>query len=219
MRVNPRRLALLASLWLILPLVLLAQQRKNELGFNIGGEFIPSTSLTAVSPALAPVAPNVDYTRSLSLELHYGRELKRFSRTDLWLDVPALVGPNHKIRSNSPQLPTSIATFYVTPGLRLAVPTHSPISPWASFGGGYALYETSDFLSGGRNNPTIHTNTGALQLGAGADIKTPLHILLPISARAEFRDFYTLTQPIYFASVANSSQHNLTVSGGLLIHF
>lgn len=202
-----------------------AVDKNNQLGFNVGYEFIPSNSLT---PAAAGAGnPNINYTGSLALQLNYGRRIHDFRRAELWLDVPALVGPNHKISNGNPFLPTSNATFYVTPSARLAFPTRRAITPWVSLGGGYGLFETSDFFFGGRNNPTIHTNAGVLQFGAGADIKTPLRIpkLLglpggfPIGLRGEFRDFYALSQPTYPIAVTGGSQHNLTVGAGLTVRF
>ena len=204
------------ALFLLTPLALSAQARKNQLGFNIGAEFITGNSLAGDSLFPSPIT----YTNSVSLELYYGRDLRRLGPTQLSFDLPALVGPDHRIRNGDPVLATSLATFYVTPGVRVALPNHTQITPWVSTGVGYSLFETSDFLAGGAHNPTIHTNTTAFQFGAGADLRTPIHILgFPISARGEFRDFFTLSQPTYFTPVTGSSQHNLTVSGGLFVSF
>lgn len=187
-------------------------QEKNLLAFTVGGEFEPTNSL-----ASAPSA--IQSSTSLSLELNYGREVHAFRHSELWLDVPALVGPNHRFTDTNAQLPTSNATFYVTPSARVAFPVARGVTPWASFGGGYGLYETSDRFQGGGANPTIHTHTGTLQFGGGVDVKTPLRLLVPIGLRGEFRDFYTLREPIFAVPVTEHSQHNLTVSGGITIRF
>ena len=81
------------------------------------------------------------------------------------------------------------------------------------------MFETSDYFSGGANNPTIHTHTGVLQFGAGADVRTPLKLWKPIGVRGEFRDFYALAQPTFFVPVTGGSQHGLTVSGGIFARF
>lgn len=190
-------------------------EQKNLLGFVVGGEYIPSNSLAGANTT----NPKINYTSSLSLQLNYGRRLFSLHHQALWLDVPALVGPNHKIASSSPSLPTSNATFYVTPSARLAFAQHGPVSPWVSAGFGYGLFETSDLLQGGANNPTIHTHTGVAQFGAGVDVKTPLKIIFPIGLRGEFRDFYALSAPTYFAPVTGSSQNNYTVGGGAFIRW
>ncbi len=190
-------------------------EKKNLLGFVVGGELIPSNSLAN------PAATNrsIDYSSSLSLELNYGRRLFTLRHQAVWLDVPALVGPNHRITSSSASLPTSNATFYVTPSARLAFTQHGPVSPWVSAGFGYGLYETSDFLQGGANNPTIHTHTGVAQFGAGVDVKTPLKLFFPIGLRGEFRDFYALNAPTYFVPVTGSTQNNYTLGGGAFIRW
>lgn len=206
----------LAALTLILlagavPLLAQVGGEKTQLGFNVGYEFIPSNSLTAAAAGTGN--PNINDTGSLALQLNYGRRIHDFHRTQLWLDVPALVGPNHKINNGNPLLPTSNATFYVAPSARLAYDTGHAITPWVSISAGYGLFETSDFFAGGRNNPIIHTNTGVVQFGAGADVKTPFRIPkvlglpgnFPIGLRGEFRDFYALSQPTYPVAVTGGS--------------
>ena len=193
-----------------------AQSQKNLLGFNIGGEFNPSNSLAAPAPG---ANATITTSSSMALQLYYGRDLHSFRHTELWFDLPALVGPNHRISNGNASLPTSNATFYVTPSARLALPNRTPVTPWVSGGIGYGLFETSDFFLGGRNNPTIHTHTAVQQFGAGVDVKTPLKLWKPIGFRGEFRDFYALSQPTFFVPVTGGTQHGLTVSGGIFARF
>lgn len=211
---------LLAALCILLlssfPLQSSAQEKKNLLDFTIGGEFIPSNSLAA---DVGTGSREIRYSSSMSLELNYGRQLYQFHRSELWLDVPALVGPNHRIANGDALLPTSNATFYVTPSARLAFPSAHGLTPWVSLGGGYGLFETSDYFAGGANNPTIHTHTGVLQFGGGVDVKTPLRLLVPIGLRGEFRDFYALREPIFPVPVTGQSQHGLTFGGGITARF
>ena len=194
-------------------LPLQAQSPKNELAFTVGGEFIPSNSLAAGT------SREIRYTSSMSLELTYGRALHTFKQAELGLDVPALVGPNHRINNGAALLPTSNATFYVTPSLRLSLPGDRAFTPWLSSGVGYGLFETSDYFFGGANNPTIHTHTAVAQFGAGVDVKTPLRLWKPIGLRGEFRDFYAFRQPFYVVPVTGGSQNSVTVSGGVFARF
>lgn len=181
MRLSRAFTVIVLSLSSMLPNAVKAQEMKNQLGFSVGGEFVPSNSLATAGGG---GTREIKTSRSLSLELNYGREIHRFRHTELWLDMPALVGPNHRITNGNALLPTSNATFYVTPAARLTFPNGHAWTPWISFGGGYGLFETSDYLHGGANNQTIHTHTGVLQFGGGADVKTPLHILFSRSAFA-----------------------------------
>ncbi len=135
----------------MVPFVAGAQDGKNLLGFTIGGEFLPSNALAVASGNGTKEIVN---SSSMSLELNYGREVHSFRHSELWLDVPALVGPNHRLTNGNALLPTSNATFYVTPSARLAFPLGHALTPWISAGGGYGLFETSDRLFGGASNPT-----------------------------------------------------------------
>ena len=58
------------------------------------------------------------------------------------------------------------------------------------------------------------TNTSALQIGGGVDVK----IINRISFRGEFRDFYTGV-PELSVSQINSRAHNVVYSGGVVLHF
>jgi hypothetical protein len=58
-----------------------------------------------------------------------------------------------------------------------------------------------------------------VQFGAGIDVRTRLKLLFPIGLRGEFRDFYTLENPSFGVPVQRSEQHNLVISGGLVVHF
>ena len=55
--------------------------------------------------------------------------------------------------------------------------------------------------------------------GGGIDVGTRVKLVFPIGLRGEFRDFYTLGNPSFGVPVLRSDQHNLVVSGGLVVHF
>jgi len=63
------------------------------------------------------------------------------------------------------------------------------------------------------------SNVATAQFGGGIDAHTPLTLLFPIGFKGEFRDFYTLGNPSFGVPVQRSEQHNLAVSGGLVVHF
>ena len=122
---------------------------KNLLSFTIGAEVIPSASFTPFNTPLSTPTTSRTITQSTSyaLDLSYGRRLHAARRAEFWLDVPALVGPSHQIHNGYGSLPTSLATFYVTPSFRVALHTRNRFEPWLSAGGGYGLFETSDRFS------------------------------------------------------------------------
>jgi len=65
----------------------------------------------------------------------------------------------------------------------------------------------------------IHRSVATAQFGGGIDVRTRLKVLFPIGFRGEFRDFYTLGTPSFNVPVQRAEQHNLVVSGGLVVHF
>ena len=68
-------------------------------------------------------------------------------------------------------------------------------------------------------NAEIHRNVATAQFGAGIDVRTRLKLLFPIAFRGEVRDFYTLKTPGFGVPVQRTEQHNVVVSGGLVVHF
>ena len=184
--------------------------RKNEFGFTLGGEVIPSNSTLS-----APV----NFGSSIAFQLHYARRIVGGSHAALYFEVPASAAPSHSVGAVAGVTPVSLATFYVTPLFRVSFRPQARLSPWLSFGGGYGLYEGSEKLSDGAVNLDRFTNTVALQWGAGVDYKTRLKILFPISLRGEVRDFYTLDTLNFNNAVGNTSQHNVVIGGGFFWRF
>jgi hypothetical protein len=105
----------------------------------------------------------------------------------------------------------------VTPSLRAQFVGYALASPWLSAGFGYGLYEGSSVLQSGVANKEIHRNVATAQFGGGIDVRTPLKLLFPIGLRGEVRDYYTLEMPSVGVLVQRSQQHNVVVSGGLVV--
>ena len=94
--------------------------------------------------------------------------------------------------------------------------SHVPASPWRSAGLGYGLYEGSSVLQNGVANTEIHRNVATAQFGGGIDVRTRLKLPFPIGFRGEFPDLYR--NPSFGFPVQRAEQHNLVVSGGLVVH-
>jgi hypothetical protein len=187
-----------------------AQEKKSELGLLLGAEFIPQA--TTVS------GNQLSFGRSITYSADYARHLSG-GNTALFLEFPFAASPSHKVSSTQPNAITSLATLYITPSLRLRLASHAPLSPWVSGGFGYGLYEGSSVFKNGVPNPQIYRSAGTAQFGAGADFRTPLKLLFPVSLRGEVRDYYTVKTPSFGIPVQRTGQHNLVVAGGLVIHF
>ena len=187
-----------------------AQEEKNELGLLLGAEFIPRATDTSNQ--------KLSLGRSIAYSVDYARRLSS-GNTTLFLEFPLAAAPSHKVESAQLNAITSLATLFVTPSLRVRFASHARASPWLSGGFGYGLYEGSSVLQNGVANAEIHRNVATAQFGGGIDVRTRLKLLFPIGFRGKVRDFYTLNTPSFGVPVQRTQQHNVVVSGGLVVHF
>lgn len=184
-------------------------QSKNELGLQLGGE---------VSPDRAATGANIAVGTSLTYQATYARKLSN-GNTALYLEFPFVATPSRDVQSRIAIVPRNYASLFVTPAVRVMFATEGAISPWLSLGGGYGRYdESSTLLNGSANTRARGTNTGAAQFGAGVDLRTPVRLHFPIGVRAEVRDFYAGAPRLNVATDKNR-QHNVIVSGGIVVHF
>ena len=95
---------------------------------------------------------------------------------------------------------------------------HAPTSPWISADLGYELHGGSSVLQNGVANTEFHRNVATAQFSEGIDVRTQLKLRFPIGFRGEFRDFCTSGKPSLCVPVQHSDQHNIVVSGELVVH-
>ena len=186
------------------------QETKNDVGFLLGSEQIPGSTTTAGAP--------LSVGGSVAFSFDYARRLKG-ERTALFVEIPFAAAPSHRGGSSQPGTATSLATLYVVPSLRLQAFAGRRFSPWLSGGFGYGWLETGTLLNNGAPNPAINRNTGTAQFGGGVDVRTPLHLLFPISLRAELRDYYAVDAANYGTSLRQQGQHDIVPAGGFVMHF
>ena len=189
----------------------LAQAQKNEAAFVIGGNFVGDQSINA--PGFT--GTNVRISTGITYEGAYARRFFNAHVAALYLEVPVAGTPNADVRSSDANVPTALASLFITPSVKLKLLPGTGFSPWVSVGGGYARFDEGKTLQNGASNfSSIGTNTNAVQFGGGLDLR-----LIPfIGFRAEVRDYWTGT-PNYNASTSSDRQHNLLVGGGLVLNF
>ena len=89
------------------------------------------------------------------------------------------------------------------------------VSPWVSFGVGFAQFsESSTLLFGGKNTGPTGTTTAALQGGFGLDVK----LVKSFTLRGEVRDFWTGV-PQLGVNTGKTRQHNYFLGGGVMWRF
>ena len=198
-------------------------QERNEVGLLIGGIVTPSQTLSPganlVSPSGTPLPnSNITFNSALTLGADYDRNLPHTHRVAISGGIDFLASPlDVKLDQRPVSVINQYAVVFLTPHLRVKFHPSGRISPWLSFGGGYARFlEVAP-----ANTPSFRpgTNTGTFVFGGGLDSRPVLHLLrIPIGFRVEIRDFYS-GQPNYNQKTAGNLQNNVALTGGLLIRF
>jgi len=184
---------------------------KNELGLLLGATVTPTRTLSGQ-------AADVEFGSGLVFQATYARQLRNFHATALFFELPFVASPFVDLSSSNLSVPSNYAFLFVTPGLRLKVLPHSVVTPWVSLGGGYGFFEESKQRQDGTAIPRINAGRGSVQFGGGVDFRTPVKVLFPIGVRAEVRDFYSGV-PDFRTTAPGGLQHNLVISGGLVVRF
>jgi hypothetical protein len=210
-----RRFAILPFVLLTFSTVGLAQ--KTDVSFVAGGAFV-SESRVPTGIATCTIPCPTDFTFKTDTHVFYAGtgavRLVNFKLVSLHLEVPVAGIPSAPVVFSGSPAPTGLklSSVFVTPSLRVKFAPGAPISPFASFGGGWARYSFA--------GPA--TNKGALQYGGGVDIKTGSPLL---GFRAEVRDFMS-GQPEFanistqtLGSSSNGWRHNVLAGGGIVLRF
>ena len=186
-------------------------ETKNELGLSLGAGLVPQRT-TAAGQA-------INFGASIAFSADYARLIKD-GKTSLSIEFPFVAEPANSLQSANLQSIVSLATIFVVPSLRVKFASGGGISPWLSGGFGYGIREGSEFFGNGRRNGSRYQSTGAVQFGAGVDVRTPFKVLfLPISLRGEVRDYYSVSNPTFGTAVQGGGQHNVVASGGFVLSF
>jgi hypothetical protein len=198
-------------------------QEKNEAGLVIGGIVTPSRTLSPgvnlVSPSGTPLPnSNITFNSALTLGADYDRNVLHARGFAISGGIDFLASPlDVKLDQRPANVINQYAFVFLTPHVRVKFHPSGFISPWLSFGGGYARFrETAPVNTTSFNQGT---NTGAFVFGGGLDTRPVLHVLrIPIGFRLEIRDFYS-GQPNYNQKTTGNLQNNVAFTGGLLIRF
>jgi len=183
----------------------------NEVSATVGRTFVSSQTIQNANF----FNHDVHFGDSISVGGNYSRLFFTHSILGLSLEVPFAFDINSELNTGANLIPKSYRAFFVAPSARLNVFNAEAVSPWVSFGGGYAHYSMSDTLVYGGPNPgSSSTNTGVIQFGTGLDV-FPWH---KWGFRLEARDYWT-GHPDLNVDTDRSRQHNYYVGGGVIFRF
>jgi hypothetical protein len=212
-----RRFAVL--LFALFALSTLSLAQKVDVAFVAGAALTSDATVHEAGTCLTPCNLDVKFSSGTDffLEITGAVRLANFKFASLHLEVPIAHIPGAPVTfTNAFGTPQDVgekfSAVFITPSLQLRLAPGSPVSPFVSFGGGWARYALPD-----------HNNFGALQFGGGVDIKTRIPLL---GIRAEARDFMT-AQPNFAGGTLfppgsqgiSSRRHNVLVGGGIASRF
>ncbi|HEY7351879.1 MAG TPA: hypothetical protein VH596_03840 [Terriglobales bacterium] len=192
-----------------------SQESKNEIAGTFGRTFISNQSV--LNSGIAD--PRLTHAPGWTFEGNYARVLREWDWADVAAEIPVVFSPDEDLVYEGNQVPEGYGSIFVTPAVRLRLIPELAFSPWVSFGGGFAHFAaTSDLLFFGKNTGNRSLTTGALQMGAGIDVRLPCRKLPRLRVRAQVRDEWSGIPPIN-VDVGKTHQHNYYVAGGIVYKF
>jgi hypothetical protein len=212
------RFAVLAMVVFASSAVAGAQDYKNEVTGIIGRMFISDQGISG--PNAPSINPFVRSGHGLTFEVNYSHSLWFTPIYQISGEVPAAFNLDEKLGSGGPVVPISYRQIFVTPALRLNLFPATAVSPWVSFGGGFAYFtENSQLIYDAGPNPGKSTTSGVLQGGLGLDVNPFQHHLRQLGFRGQVRDFWSGTPDLPLADTGKTRQHNYFAGGGVIWHF
>lgn len=190
------------------------QDQKNEIGGSLGRIFI---SDQGIQNATYP-GHSIHSGKGLTFDIDYAR---RIVVTPVWAasaEVIFAYNPDEDVNAGSyghSVVPSDYKQLFVTPAARVNFFPTTAVSPWVSFGVGFAHYsEYSQLLYGG-SNPGKSTTSAAIEGGIGLDVK----VTTRLSMRGGVRDFWAGEPDFPLAPTGKTRQHNYFVFGGVFWRF
>jgi opacity protein-like surface antigen len=133
----------------------------------------------------------------------------------LALEVPLFAAPAIGVKTVGATLPKEYAALFLTPGVRVSFRPGRPVSLFGAVGGGYARYSEGKHTLDNNPNPLQQdTNAGALQVGAGVNIRGSNWLGL----RGEVRDVWTGPRN-FSVPTPKERVHNVIASVGIVLFF
>jgi hypothetical protein len=194
-------------LGLVICICIGAAAQKNQLSADVGVKFAPSVG-TASGPNGVTKASS-----SLAFEVNYARTLHKVPEVvAVQVEVPFVFVTQADIKNINLNTASGYKAMFLTPSLKFQLLPDARLSPWVSFGAGFARLTASKTTLAGTPSPGIITEKPAYQGGAGLDFK--VH---KITFRMEGRELYTGTPNLNVSTI--KLHHNIMIAGGVVLNF
>src|SRR5258708_29841586 len=141
-----------------------AQDELNQLTGVIGGTCVSDQGIKGGTP------PNnlIRSGKGVTFEVNYSRRLFGNSIYSLSGEIPAVFNLDEDINSGN-LTPSDYKQSFVAPSARVNLFPVTAVSPWVSFGGGFAHLSGNKNLIFFGNNPGGSSTTGVIPGGVGTD--------------------------------------------------
>ncbi|MGA7697768.1 MAG: hypothetical protein WCA76_22270 [Candidatus Sulfotelmatobacter sp.] len=194
-----------------------AQDEKNELTGIAGRIFISDQGITG--PNAPTVNPVIHSGKGFTFEINYARRLFGTEVYAISAEVPAVFNLDEDLNAGGPVVPIDYKQIFVTPAVRVNLFPETKVTPWVSFGGGFARFTENKNLLYYGTNPGGSSTSGVIQGGLGLDVSPFVTRFKHFSFRGEVRDFFSGTPNLPLADTGKTRQHNYFVGGGVIWHF
>jgi opacity protein-like surface antigen len=191
----------------------LGQDEKNEIGGTFGHTIISDQGIKAAIPD-----PTIHSGKGWSFDVEYSRRFLVSPLYSLSAEVVGMFNPDEDLNAGGSQyavVPANYKQFFVTPAARANLFPTTAISPWVSFGAGFAHFSQASTLDYGGTNPGKATTSAVMEAGLGLDVRIKRRIYV----RAEVRDFWSGEPDFPLAPTGKSRQHNYFVAVGAFWRF
>ena len=209
--------AVLAVMFYMLAGSASAQDEPNQLTGIIGRIFISDQGIHG--PDAPAINPFVRSGKGFTFEINFSHRFFGNPLLALSGEVPAVFNLDEDLGSGGDVVPADYKQIFVTPAMRLNVFPSTAVSPWVSFGGGFAHFSESSNLNYYGTNPGGSTTSGVLQGGLGLDVNPFQGRARRLGFRGQVRDFWSGTPDLPLADTDKTRQHNYFVGGGVVWHF
>jgi opacity protein-like surface antigen len=189
-----------------------AQDEKNELTGIFGRTIISDQGIKGATY----FEPMIHSGKGTSFEINYAR---RFLVTQVFAisaEVPVMFNLDEDLNAGEGVVPIDYKQYFITPAVRANLFPTTAVSPWISFGGGFAHFsENKTLIYDAGANPGKSKTSAAIQAGIGLDVK----IWRRFSLRGEVRDFWSGEPDFPLAPTGKTRQHNYFVGLGVMWRF
>lgn len=195
--------SVVSLLFLICVLLSAVASAQNEIAFTAGGitKATPTVSRLAITCPIAgcaPVTSSID--GGFALNASFTRRIVSLHLVDFSLELPVTVVPSR----GTDIAVGNIRTVALTPAIKVGLNPHGGISPFAAVGFGLAHFSGASISS---------NNAFALNVGGGADFKTPIPLL---ALRGEVRYLRTGLPDVFGGS---GNLNNVYFGAGVVLKF